>query len=131
MTKHYITIKEATEKFVNELNAVETTMIGELMYHNPDDWEDVTVMNGDEDRLRRELPTWGTMWSFSSIFDDTWLEEEDGIEQMSRIGFVIFRSESYGFFFGIDGGGYDFYEQYWIPLYKARGLQWHETEGEE
>ena len=27
--------------------------------------------------------------------------------------------------------GYDFYENHWIPLYKARGLQWHETETEE
>ena len=31
----------------------------------------------------------------------------------------------------IDGAGYDFYESHWIPLYKARGLQWHETETEE
>ena len=37
----------------------------------------------------------------------------------------------FGYFFGIDGAGYSFYEEHWIPLYKARGLQWHKTEGEE
>ena len=36
-----------------------------------------------------------------------------------------------GYFFGIDGAGYSFYEEHWIPLYKARGLQWHKENEEE
>lgn len=35
---------------------------------------------------------------------------------MSQCGFRIFRSEEFGYFFGIDGAGYDFYEAHWIPL---------------
>lgn len=31
---------------------------------------------------------------------------------------------------GIDGAGYNFYEAHWLPLYNARGLQWHDTETE-
>ena len=45
---------------------------------------------------------------------------------MSECGFRIFESEEFGYFFGIDGAGYDFYEQHWLPLYKARGLKWHD-----
>lgn len=79
------------------------------------------------------LPMWGTMWSFDNSIDDYWLAEKDGIEVMSECGFRIFYSDDYGYFFGIDGAGYDFYESHWIPLYKARGLRWHdpETEGKE
>lgn len=76
------------------------------------------------------LPMWGTMWSFGDNIDDWWLEENNGIKLMSECGFRIYKSEEFGYFFGIDGGGYDFYEAHWIPLYKARGLQWHETEKE-
>ena len=74
------------------------------------------------------LPMWGTMWSFGDSCDDWWLEEEDGIRQMAECGFRIYNSYEFGYFFGIDGAGYDFYESHWIPLYKKRGLKWHDTE---
>lgn len=73
-----------------------------------------------------QLPMWGTMWSFSDSADNYWLEHMDGIEKMSKCGIRIFESAEFGYFFGIDGAGYDFYESHWIPLYKARGLQWHD-----
>ena len=47
---------------------------------------------------------------------------------MADCGFRIYEQEDYGYIFGIDGAGYDFYEAHWIPLYKARGLKWHLTE---
>lgn len=75
----------------------------------------------------KRLPMWNTMWSFDNVCDDYWLKEEHGIKKMSECGFRIFKSKEFGYFFGIDGTGYDFYEQRWIPLYKARGLKWHET----
>lgn len=74
------------------------------------------------------LPMWGTLWSFGDSCDDWWLEEDNGIELMSRCGFRIYQSDDFGYFFGIDGAGYDFYESHWIPLYKARGLKWHDVE---
>lgn len=77
-----------------------------------------------------KLPMWGTMWSFSDPCDIHWLEEGEGIEVLSRCGFRIYESEEFGFFFGIDAAGFDFYEAYWIPLYKARGLQWHDPKTE-
>ena len=73
------------------------------------------------------LPMCGTMWSFSDSADNWWLEEGDGIDIMSNCGFRIFEHDEFGYFFGIDGIGYDFYEAHWIPLYLARGLQWHDN----
>lgn len=74
------------------------------------------------------LPMWGTMWSFGDSVDDLWLEDDGGIEKMSECGFRIFKSEEFGYFFGIDGAGYNFYEQHWEPLYRVRGLHWHDTD---
>lgn len=71
------------------------------------------------------LPSWGTMWAFSDICDNRWLDNSDGIKKMSACGFRVYWNNQYGYFFGIDGGGYDFYRDHWIPLYKSRGLCWH------
>lgn len=77
------------------------------------------------------LPIWGTMWSFGDSCDDYWLEELNGTEIMSECGFRIYEHEEFGYFFGIDGAGYDFYSEHWIPLYRKRGLQWHDPETEQ
>ncbi len=86
----------------------------------------------DEFEVERDdgLPMWGTMWSFGDSCDNWWLEEDDGIAIMSRCGFRIYQHEEFGYFFGIDGAGYDFFDDHWCPLYRARGLQWHDPETE-
>ncbi len=71
-----------------------------------------------------QLPMWGWLWQFDDEMDNVWLER-NGIKIMSKLGFRIYKSEKYGYFFGIDGAGYDFYEKHWTPLYEARGLKWH------
>lgn len=184
MIREGMTLREATEKWVSEMNAIPEAMIGRLMTVCPDEWEEVTTpaeydrvcvwdgehngemgmivednIDGEPDlhRIRFDkgslsdailpedefevmqdgkLPLWGTMWSFSGI-DEFWLEENEengSIRKMSECGFRIYLHREYGYFFGIDGARYDFYEAHWCPLYKARGLQWHdpatEKEGE-
>ena len=74
------------------------------------------------------FPMWGTMWTFGDSCDDHWLEEMGGLQIMANCGFRIYEQEDFGYIFGIDGCGYDFYEAHWIPLYKARGLHWHKEE---
>lgn len=173
------TIRDATERFVSEMNAIDTEMIRRLMSADPDEWREVTApwvgdsvyvydipdeldtlehggeidsydkkngtyiielydgkklscsKNDFEIEYDNALPIWGAMWSFGDGIDDWWLEEKDGIEIMSECGFRIYESDEFGYFFGIDGAGYDFYEAHWIPLYKARGLQWHDSAAEQ
>ena len=96
-----------------------------------DNGEEIQVdESGMELEYDDRLPMWGTMWSFGDSCDDWWLEEGDGIKIMSQCGFRIYEHEEFGYFFGIDGAGYDFYEAHWIPLYKARGLRWHDESAE-
>ncbi len=97
---------------------------------------DSNLVSVEEDEFEVEydggLPMWGTMWSFGDSCDNYWLEEDDGIRIMSECGFRIYVHDEFGYFFGIDGAGYDFYEDHWVPLYRARGLKWHDpaTENE-
>ena len=76
------------------------------------------------------LPMWGTMWTFRDSCDEYWIEEKDGLSALATCGFRVYESEDWGYVFGIDGAGYDFYEEHWIPLYKSRGLKWHKETGD-
>ena len=122
----YGTIREAAAAWVNSFNAVPTTVVEKLIRLDPDEVREITPGRRDEDA--DYLPMWGTMWSFGDSADDYWLEEEDGLELMAECGFRIYEQEDFGYLFGIDGAGYSFMDEHWIPLYKARGLQWHREE---
>ena len=90
-----------------------------------------SIQVGEDDfEVERDsiLPMWGWMWQFGDSADDWWLEKGDGIKALSECGFRVYEHDEFGYFFGIDGAGYNFYEASWIPLYKARGLKWHDVE---
>lgn len=78
----------------------------------------------DYDSREYGLPMWGWLWNPLSI-DEAWIK--DNLEIVAECGFRIYESDEVGVFIGVDGAGYDFYEAHWIPLYKARGLKWHNT----
>ena len=80
------------------------------------------------------FPMWGTLWQFNDSCDDEWANGKylgPHLQEMADCGFRIYENEDYGLLFGIDGAGYDFFESHWIPLYKARGLQWHKKDDTE
>ena len=130
MYGNHMTVCEAAHRWVNEMNAIPTGMIRKMIDIEPEDWHEVTLpCEGSKVRIC-DLPMWGTMWSFGDSADDSWLDEDDGIAAMSRCGFRIYKSEEFGYYFGIDGAGYDFYECHWCPLYNARGLCWHDPVAE-
>lgn len=94
----------------------------------PDDTDAVLSRDEFETQPDGVLPMWGTLWSFGDSCDNWWLE--DHLQEMADCGFRIYEQEDYGYIFGIDGAGYDFYEAHWIPLYKVRGLHWHDPKAE-
>ena len=98
------------------------------------DPDDPKIISGDcleEVFTEGYFPMWGTMWQFGDKIDEEWLVGSFGkshLQEMADIGFRIYEQEDYGIVFGIDAAGFDFYEAYWIPLYKARGLHWHKID---
>lgn len=100
----YKTIREATQAWVREFDAIATGMIEELMDSRPWDWIECSEPSG----YHEQVPMWGTMWSFHDSLDVYWLEELNGLRTMIDLGFRVYKSDNYDYFFGIDGAGFDF-----------------------
>lgn len=121
-------LMEAATKMVAEFNRIQTSMIQKLMDYEPDAWQEVTPITGECPEEFGCLPMNWMMWSFNDPVDTLWLEKCDGLRKMAECGFRVYKNDEFGYFFGIDGCGYSFYEAHWIPLYKARGLRWHDED---
>lgn len=84
MTVEYRTVRDATEAWVHEMNAIPQGMIEKLMGMNPDDWTEVTKPStgdrvyvyekpvpfaaGSSNRKTRILSFWMSMASLSESF---------------------------------------------------------------
>lgn len=80
--------------------------------------EVIELEDGDFTVVRDSyLPMWGTMWAFRYSSDNEIYFDGKDLEKFSDCGFRIYTSEDYGVIIGIDGAGYDFFEQHWYPLY--------------
>lgn len=122
-----VTVSQAAHEWVREFSRFPTEMIIRVASFDIQKFQEVTK---DMEFPRASFPIWNAMWQFKSKEDELWLEEDNGIKEMSAVGFRIFKHDDFGYFFGLDGGGIDFYERYWIPLYKKRGLNWHNVKDE-
>ena len=118
-----MTLEEAARKWVGSFNSIPYGVVCKLLEYSCDELVEITPTNIDN--FDDFLPIWGSLWSFDNGADIAWLEDEKNLKAMADCGFRIYEHEDYGYIFGIDGAGYDFFEAHWIPLYKARGLQWH------
>lgn len=132
-------ITEITPPSVNDRVYVYGEGEGEITKVDEDGYEieldsgETTRVEGYEFEVVREsfFPMWGYMWTFGDSIDEDWARGTycpSHLQEMADCGFRIYDSEDYGLVFGIDGAGYDFYIEHWIPLYEARGLRWHEEE---
>lgn len=68
---------------------------------------------------------WGTLFAPKDSADLHWFSEH--ADEVAKLGFFVFESEDWDILLGIDAGGFDFYDAFWIPLYKLRGLRWHDV----
>lgn len=116
-------IEEATKKWVNEWDAIPTEAVGVLINHDIDNGLESYMITEESDYMHGYPVAWGTMWTFRSLLDAEWALNNADI--LNQCGIVAYYTESLGVVFGIDGAGYDFYGEHWIPLYKKRGLKWH------
>ena len=58
-------------------------------------------------------PTWGTVFEFNSG-----ISEEFILNPALKNGFIVMEeSEHFNICLGFNGGGYDFYESHWVPLW--------------
>lgn len=98
-----------------------------------DNGEIITMHSDDIEVIEQEgwLPIWGTLWTMGEQIDEDWLTGrycESHLQEVADLGFRIYESDDFGILIGIDGAGFDFFEAYWYPLYKLRGLHWHKID---
>ena len=104
-----------SQAWTSKLNSVPQAVVQKL-YKSGD--EIVEIAPSGKHKYDTRFPIWSTMWSFNDFWDNVWLTEEKNRKKMADCGFRIYKQEDYGYIFGIDGAGYDFYQAHWIPLYK-------------
>ncbi len=115
-------IENAAQEWVRSFPFIPKKIVEKLLQAGDSITEVTPTVGKDFDTV---LPMWSMMWSFGNITDISWLDDEKNRKTMADCGFRIYKQPDYGYIFGIDGSGYNFYEAHWIPLYKARGLKWH------
>jgi len=71
------------------------------------------------------VPMWSTIFVPSGM-DQDWFR--DNAEAVAGVGFIVYETDEIGVYIGVNGAGYDFYSQHWLPLYRLRGLRWHDEE---
>ena len=64
-------------------------------------------------------------WAFvpDNPFDKEWIK--DNIAIVEKCGFLIYESEDIDIMLIVDNDRYSFYNNHWMPLYRARGFNWH------
>ena len=90
-------------------------------------WPDKPMPQCDaEDERRNEdaIPIWGTLFQPQS-YDRKWFRN-NAQTIYEETGVLVYDNEYYDIMLGINSAGHCFYQSYWIPLYKLRGLKWHE-----
>lgn len=124
--------EDAARAWVAEFNAFPLEMLLKAT-DGGEDFVEITPYTGEEQEEHEEhgqeyFPMWGTMWQFSDPWDCDWAESAEGLKALKDCGFRIYHSAEWGDFIGIDGAGYSFYTEHWVPLYLARGLRWSEED---
>lgn len=69
-------------------------------------------------------PMWTPYFFFKEPLDIEWCYEHQ--EEVMDLGFILIFHEEEVMGLGINGAGYDFYDHFWVPLYRLRGFKWHE-----
>lgn len=101
---------------------------------DPDDFEwsctSCDATHETQDSLWSELPLRGPTYAWPGAHGFCfWTTFSVAANLAPTCGFLVYEPRDFdGYILAIDGGGYDFYHEHWIPLYLALQLEWHTRE---
>lgn len=131
ITRTYTTKEECARLFVEErFDKIDSTMVTDLPewyehYEFRGESDEDPEEDGWDDSLAYvEPPMWNTWFEPSDSF--IYEKIEDMAKEVADLGFTLIYRDDEFWGLGIDGAGYSFYEEHWIPLYDLLGLTWHE-----
>ena len=113
---------EAAERLVTGFSAIPTAWVNIVAQHTGAEfygimWGTMFLVNDPVDKQRIKA-------LLQPIEDEK--DELYGYEEVGDTGIFAFDIDG-KVVLGINGAGYDFYEDHWLPLYEALGYAWHET----
>jgi len=91
--------------------------------HSCDECPDEECVDAYEDEVPK-IPMWGWVFVPNDPSDQRWIRSH--AKEVAKCGFIVYETSEIGVYLGINGAGYDFFEHHWLPLYRARGLKWHD-----
>jgi hypothetical protein len=83
-----------------------------------------------------ELDTKGANYAWPGAHAYSWWTTEYNDNQIfvdaaASAGFLVYQPQDFdGYVLSIDGGGYSFMDQHWVPLYLSLGYEWHKQESD-
>lgn len=113
-------ILEATKRWLKDFSLIPTDLIVRAYKNNLEDI--IIVAPKDEDTPL--IPMYGYVFVPEDPTDKKWLEK-NAEKIAKKCDVIIYYTDEIGYYIGIDGAGYDFYEAHWVPMYRLRGLEWH------
>ena len=118
-----MTLEEAVKLWVTrDFSNIPTMLIKRAF---KDNYEELELLSKEYPEL--DYPCgWGYMFHPEFSLDEEWIR--GNIEEVEECGFLVYDNDETGILLGVDGCGYDFYSSHWTPLYKRRGLKWHDEE---
>lgn len=116
-------IEQACRKWINEdFSMIPMSLIKKAYKDNP---EELILLSKEYSEL--DYPAcWGWVFVPDNPFDKEWIK--DNIAIVEKYGFLIYESEDIDVMLIVDNDRYSFYNKHWIPLYRARGFNWHGEE---
>lgn len=126
------TKREAARAMIEKcFSCIPLDLIEKAYFNGWDDYrfENITPLS-EEEVEDSGLPMWSTLFL---INDDVILSRvKEDLQAVKELGFLIYIDDEDRLYLGINGCGYDFYAEHWIPLYEWLGLSWDkETRKEE
>ena len=124
---------EAVERFINDW--FDCFPAGEMRKKFADTWFDAWEFLGNDyygTYGHVNEPMWNTWFIPAGGYTYGWIENHQ--EEVADCGFtIIINPGDYCgagslFAIGVDGCGYSFMNEHFLPLYRAMGLKWHDEE---
>lgn len=80
-------------------------------------------------------PIWSTLFIVEDAVDVRGITnlittDEEGDQVIADTGILAYEIDD-ELILGIDGAGYSFYDNHWIPLYDALGYHWHKEDNDQ
>ncbi len=118
-----LTKKEAVQRMVDQFSSIPQEWVQTMAEKNSDEFYGIM---------------WGTMWIVNDHVDIRRIEkllksvndeddEMNGYQEIGDTGIYAFNIAD-KLVLGINGAGYDFFEDHWTPLYETLGYKWHAEE---